>query len=35
MELEERIDRLQAALAIAAERLTAEGGTPHGGSGIL
>jgi hypothetical protein len=35
MELEERIDRLHAALAIAAERLTAEGGTPHGGSGIL
>jgi len=35
MELEERMDRLHAALAIATERLTSEGGTPHGGSGIL
>ncbi len=35
MELEERIDRLQAALSVAADRLTSEGGTPHGSSGIL
>jgi hypothetical protein len=35
MEAEERIDRLHAALAIAAERLTAEGGQTLGGSGFL
>jgi hypothetical protein len=35
MELEERTDRLHAALAIAADRLAAEGGKPRGGNGLL
>jgi hypothetical protein len=35
MELEARVDRLHAALALAADRLAAEGGEPRGGHGLL
>jgi hypothetical protein len=34
MELEERIDRLHSALALAADRLAAEGGQSRGGEGF-
>lgn len=35
MELEERVDRLHSALALAADRLAAEGREPRGGRGLL